>query len=49
MLEDLNNIFDEFNSYETADARLYNSTFDIKKIETFDRFLITFTAIIVSL
>ena len=46
MLEDLNNMFDEFNLYKIADARLYDSNFLIKKIKTFNRFLITFTTII---
>ena len=49
MLEDFNNIYNEFNSYKTFDARLYNSNFDIKKKETFDEFLIKFITIITSL
>ena len=46
MLENLNNIFDEFNLYKIANARLYNSIFDIKKKKTFNKFLIIFIIII---
>ena len=45
MLEDLNNIYLEFNLYEIADATLYNFNFNIKK-KIFDEFLIKYTAII---
>ena len=46
MLEDFNNIFNEFDLYKTINARLHNSNFYIKKTKTFNRFLITFTIII---
>ena len=31
MLKDLNNIYNEFDPYETFNARLYDSDFNIKK------------------
>ena len=31
ILEDLNNMYNEFDSYETFNARLYDSNFNIKK------------------
>ena len=49
MLEDLNNMYDEFDPYGTFDARLHDSDFNMKKKQTFDEFLITFIAIIAPL
>ena len=46
ILEDLNNIYDEFDFYEKADARLYNSDFKMQKKKTFNEFLARYTAII---
>ena len=31
MFKNLNNIYNEFNSYKTFNAKLYNSNFNIKK------------------
>ena len=49
MLEDLDNMYNEFDSYETFNARFYDPNFNIKKKETFNKFLITFIVIIASL
>ena len=48
MFKDLNNIYSEFDSYDIANARLYDSNFNIRK-KTFDEFLIKYTAIIAPL
>ena len=46
MLENLNNIYNEFDSYEIVNAKLYNLNFNIKKKQTFNEFLIKNTIII---
>ena len=48
MLEDLDNMYVEFDSYETTDATLHDPNFNMKK-ETFDEFLAKYTAIIAPL
>ena len=49
MLEDLDNMYGEFDPYETADARLHDPDFNMKKKQTFDEFLTKFTATIAPL
>ena len=48
VLKDLNNIYSEFDAYETADARLHDPDFHIT-IETFEEFLAKYTATIAPL
>ena len=48
MFEDLNNMYGEFDPYGTADARLHDSDFNMKK-EIFDEFLVKYTATIAPL
>ena len=45
ILENLDNIYGEFNPYDTINAILYNPDFDIKN-ETFDTYLIKYIIII---
>ena len=49
ILEDLNNMYNEFDTYEKADARLYNPDFDMQKKETFNQFLTRYTTTIAPL
>ena len=46
ILEDLDNIYDEFDAYGKADMKLYNPDFDMQKNEIFNVFLTRYTAII---
>ena len=48
MLEDLDNMYAEFDPYGTADATLHDPNFNMKK-ETFDEFLAKYTATIAPL
>ena len=49
ILEDLNNMYGEFDSYEKADATLHSPDFEMQKNETFDHFLAKYTATIAPL
>ena len=49
MLEDLNNIYDKFDTYEKANIALYSPSFNIKKNNTFNEFLTRYTVIIILL
>ena len=49
ILEDLDNIYDEFDFYGKADVRLYSPDFDMQKNEIFDEFLTRYTATIAPL
>lgn len=49
VLQDLNNMFGEFDPYGTADATLHDPDFKMKKNETFDEFLTRYTSIIAPL
>ena len=48
MFKELNNMYDKFDVYKTADATLYNFNFDMsmQKKKTFDEFLIRYIIII---
>ena len=46
MLEDLDNMYGEFDAYGKADVRLHNPDFGMQKNETFDKFLVRYTAIV---
>ncbi|CAD6581822.1 MAG: hypothetical protein ASARMPREDX12_000676 [Alectoria sarmentosa] len=49
MLEDLDNMYGEFDPYGTSDARLHDPDFNMKKKQTFDEFLAKYTATIAPL
>ena len=49
IFEDLNNMYGEFDPYGTFDARLHDPDFNIKKKQTFDEFLVKYTATIAPL
>ena len=49
VLKDLNNMFGEFDVYETANIRLYDPDFNITSSETFKQFLARYTATVASL
>ncbi|CAD6593451.1 MAG: hypothetical protein ASARMPRED_007520 [Alectoria sarmentosa] len=49
ILEDLDNMYGEFDPYGTSDARLHDPDFNMKKKQTFDEFLAKYTATIAPL
>ena len=49
VLKDLNNMFGEFDAYETADTRLHDPDFNITSNETFEKFLARYTATVAPL
>ena len=49
ILENLNNMYGEFDSYNKADATLHNPDFGMQKNKTFDQFLTRYTATIAPL
>ena len=49
MLQDLDNMYGEFDAFGTADTALHSADFHIQKKQTFDEFLAKFTATIAPL